>query len=238
MGSILIIHNDYDIDPALQKILKQEYTVHVAQDTWEGLDIIDENHIDIFVIMSNNHFETTIENFLKELRKIRSDVTPIIFISKKSTEALNLEILKNGGWYFIEYPIDNQAFLIMIKNAMKIANALDDRMILLKKKRHTYPYQVKNIIRIQRSRDRYIKVYSRNILTHIEETEEFFYDAPLSNFPIEHGIEKQLKQAYQSWLVNISEIKKINEPDMELEMINGTKVPLSRKYSENFGIKK
>ena len=209
------------------------YKVYLAKDAWEGLDIIDENYIDIFAIVSNDHIEKSTWDFLNELHKEREKITPIIFVSEKPSEDLNANIYKYG-WYFIPHPIDHTDFMTLTKRVMKVANGLDDKVIELKKNRHYYTYKVKNITRIQRTRAKHIKVFSRDDVTHAEEEEEFFYEFPLHRFIEDHDIEKYMKQAQQSWLVNASEVKIVNPTDMELVLRNKAVVPTSKNYIDNF----
>ena len=234
MGSILIITNNYEIDPELLELLEKEYRIHIASDTWDGLNIIDEHHIDTFAIMSNDYIEKSIMDLLIELAASRSIATPVIFISENPRETLQSKVNKSGSWYLIEYPLNHGDFMTMIRNTMIIANALNDRSITIRKKRIPYTYKVRNISRIKRTKDRYIKIYSRNPITLIEEEEEFFYEFPLPEFLKEYGIEKEIKQAQQSWLVNASEIKEVRKADMELVLANGIVIPTSKKYINNF----
>lgn len=233
MGSILIIKNDYEFDPELLKRLEQDYRIHFSKDAWDALDIISENYIDIFAIISNDHHEASIEDFFRELEATRSDATPIILISEKPSKDLQSKAHQKG-WYLIGYPINHQHFISAIKRSTIIANALDDRIIILEKRGHKYPYKIRNISRIQRTKNRYIKVYSRNAITLVEEEEEFFYEHPLYEFPKHYDIEGQIKQAQQSWLVNVSEIKEIRITDTELVLHSGVVVPTSKNYIKNF----
>ena len=234
VGSILFIKNNYEIDPELLKQLEKDYKTYIVIDTWEGLDIISDHHIDTFIFMSDNHIEKSTHEFLDELHKERTKFTPIIFISKQPNDDLHKNLYENSSWNFISYPINHEKFIRMIKNSMAMADFLDDRIIVLEKSGHEYRYNIRNISRIQRSRDRHIKIYSRNSETGIEDAEEFFYDHPLHKFPKHHGIQKQIKQAYQSWLVNTSNVKEVRITDTELVLNNGVVVPTSRKYITNF----
>ena len=234
VGSILFVKNNYEIDSELLKRLEKDYKTYVAIDTWAGLDIISEQHIDTFIFMSDNHIEKSTQNFLKELYTERSQLTPIIFVSEKPDKALQSKINKSNSWYFTPYPIHHEDFIEIVKNSMVMATLLDDKSIILKKSGHEYHYNIRDISRIQRSKDKHIKVYSRNAETGIKNTEEFFYNYPLHKFSKHHNIEKQIKQAHQSWLVNASKVKEIRVADTELVLTDGTVVPTSRKYINNF----
>ncbi|MCL1990172.1 MAG: LytTR family transcriptional regulator DNA-binding domain-containing protein [Defluviitaleaceae bacterium] len=233
-GSILFITNNHEIEPTLLKQLEKAYKVYLASDTWDGIDMMNENHIDAFAIMSNWHIEPVTENLLEELRKTRSKFTPTIFISKQPSDDLNTRLYTRSGWYFSVYPIHQERFMTIVSDAMELAHSVDDKTIKLKKNRDEYPYKVRNISRIKRSRHRCIKIYSQNPITGVEEEEEFFYDLPLATFLKNNGIEKYIKQSHQSWLVNVSKVKEVRTADTELVLFDGTVVPTSKKFIVNF----
>lgn len=236
LGSVLIIKNNYEIDLKLLKQLEKSDKIYMAVDAWEGLDIIDEHYIDIFVILSINPIEKSTWEFLSELYNSRSRITPIIFVAEQPSENLQSEINKNGNWYFIKYPLHHQDFISIIKNAMLIANVLDDKGFVLTKDGLPYAYQIKHISRIERNKHRYIKIYHRNPLSQIEETEEFPYKKSLDYFLEEYHLTKYIKQASQSWLVSVAEVKEIRTVNNKKELIltNGTVIPTSRIYLKNF----
>ena len=237
MKSILIIKDNEVIDPDFPVELETLYKVYFAQDAREGLDIINEYYIDLFVIMSGDHTKRSIKNFLKELYSKRSKFTPIIFIAEKPSKTLQSKLYTRSGWCFIKYPIERENFSIVIKNATEMASLFDDdKYIVLTKnmRREKHVYKVIDITRIQRSKPSYIKVYSRNALTSVEEEKEFFYRESLQKFLEDYDIGKRFKQAQQSWLVNISEVKKIRKADLTLILNNGVEVPTSKKYIANF----
>ena len=235
MGSVLLIKNNYSVDEELLEQLREKYKIHLANDAWDGLNVIDENNIDVFVIFSGNHTEPSTKDFIKGLHQEGFDVVPIIFISEKQSEELLADMNKMGYWYFISYPVDYKDFKTVLKRAMNIAEAFDKKSIMLKKQRHLYTYKVRDISRIQRSsKNRHIIVYSRDPITGIEKKEEFFFEYPLHYFIKRHGLEKYIKQAQKGWLVHASEVVKIKTDDMELVLRCGTVIPTSKKYIDNF----
>ena len=233
MGSLLIIENNYKIDPKLQKLLEKVYRTYIVKDPWDGLNIIGEHHIDMFAVMSDDHRERFTEDFFRELEATRSDAISIILISETPTIAIQSKA-NEKGWYLIKYPIDHQQLINALKRAMIVANALNDRVIVFYKGGHRYPYQLKHITRIQRSRNRSVKVYSQNPDKPVEEVEEFFFKYPLSEFSKYYDVERYIKQAHQSWLVNTSAVREVRAPDLELVLSNGRVVPTSKNYIENF----
>jgi len=237
VGSILIIKNSYEIDPKLLELLEAEHQVYIESETWGGLDVIDEHHIDVFVVMSDDHVELSIWEFLKAAREGRSRFTPIIFISKQQNDVLQSEINKRGSWYFLLFPVNQEDFLTIVEDSMEMVGMLDEKTIILEKSGHAYPYKVKDISRVERTPKRRIKIYSQKPGTNEEEEEEFFFDEPLEEFIKIHGIGTQIKKAYQSFLVNASHVKEVRKVDKELVLRNGVVVPTSKKFIDNFVLK-
>ena len=233
LGSVLIVNNDRKFDSTLLKWLEQNYKIYFATDGWDALDIISEYHIDVPIVMSDDHHEAFIEEFFKELEATRSAAMPVILISANPNPPLQAKAHQKG-WYLIKAPIEHQLFIDVINRTMIVADALNDKTLILEKNSHKYPYKVKNITRIQRSRDRCINVYSLNPATLVEEVKEFSFKSTLAQFPKQYNIEKYFKQAQQSWLVNASMVKEIRTVDMELVLFDGTVVPTSKKFIENF----
>lgn len=235
MESILLITNNYEIDPELQALLEQNYKIFIAKNTSSGLAILAEEYIDVFIIMSDHYIEEGNQDFVMQLYSEldRPKVTPIIFSSTELSEELNADILKYG-WDFVPYPLHYDYLMLILKKAMIIANTISDQTIFLKKSAREYRYKVKNILRIERSRNRHVKVHSRNPLTQEMEVEEFYFEFPLGQFIKRHGIKRYLVQSQQSWIVNVTEIKIVDPVYMMLIMLDGTAVPTSLKFVGNF----
>ena len=235
MGSILIIKNNYEVDPELLKLLKQSYKVHLAEDAWHGQDILSENYIDVSIIASDDHIEKSTWDFINELHRDRLETTPIIFISKKLNEQLSTELLERGGWFFLSYPIDKEKFLAILKNqAMAMAQVYNTKGIILKKSRESYHYKIKDISRIERTTSKSIAVYTFNSHTLEETKKEFRYEFSLVGFLKLHNIENFFTQASQSCLVNTAEVEVVKGSTMELVLRCGASVPVSRNYIKNF----
>lgn len=233
MESILIIKNEYEIKLSVQEQLEQDYKVYFADDTWGGLDAIEEKHIDIFVVGSDGHDTDPVWDFIKELHLNRWEATPIIFISKEPADNLYKKA-NNYGWYLLSYPVDSENFTTVVKRAMVVATALNEKFITLKKDGHDYKFNVKDITHIHRKRDKYITIYSYDPMTHIEHENEFYFGFALSYFLKRYEITKYIKQTHRSWLVNNSQVKSINRKDMEITLRCGVTIPTSRKYISDF----
>lgn len=128
----------------------------------------------------------------------------------------------------------------MIKELMTIINALDEKIITLKKDGMLYSYNARNLSRVQRVDRRYIRIYRQEAPYSPDEGETFFYVGSLANFITDLGLEKYLKQANRSWLVNPSVINNINRASDRIELVlkNNEVVPTSRNHVKKFQIKK
>jgi len=235
MERILIIKNNHDLDVELQRQLEESYQIHLAKDAFEGQTIINKNYIDVSIIISDNHIEEDTWSFIKMLHVEQSELSPIIFISNEVSKELQAHLCVTYGWFFTSSPIEHEILMEIISKAMEIAQVINEKSIRLKKKKghsFAYKYKLKDISRIERSRDRTIKIYASN--SFYGEELEFFYPFPLQEFLVEHGIEKEFKQAHQSWLVNVSHVRKIFLTDLKLILADGTVVPSSRKFIGQF----
>ena len=237
MRSALIILNNYVIDPELLLILKKMWRVYVADNTWDGQTIMEKNHMDIFIIFSDDHINQVTWRLIKEIHKKRSRMTPIIFVAEKQSEDLISPLADYGGWYFEPYPLDHQKMLKKLDYAMEDADVLHTKAIRLKKRNEVYDFKIKHVIYVERIEAKRIRVCFYNPATLVEETEEFYDALGLSSFTKRHGIESYMKQTHQSWLVNTSFIRKLQtrgKSIYEIILLNGTNIPTGRKHIENF----
>lgn len=234
MESLLFVKNNYEIDPELLKQLRKEFALYISSNTFEAFDVVNDHCI--FIIMIDHSIDEFTRSFLEEIYNARSLSTPIIFISKNPSEDFKSEVNRNSGWNLVDFPINQQEFMLLIKNEMRIAIALNEKIISLEKNGMVYIYNVRNISRIERSRRRYIKVYCSTPTTFINEEEEFYFDEPLYNFPTKFNIQDRIKHIHQSWLVNTSYIARIRKSDREIDLNIGITLPLSLKFMKNLKI--
>jgi len=231
---ILFIRNNYEIDSKLLELLKKDYKVSIVGDADDAQVIIREKYIDVFVIASDNHIEENTWKFFKELHKNRSEMTPIIFISKQEPNQILNSNLYVYNWYFMPCPIDHSLFSTLMERVMITARTLNDKSIVLMRNRIYHPFKVVDVSRINRSKPRHITLYSDNPQKGKEDEEEFFYRGPLSDFPKKYGVEMFFKQASQSWIVNVNYVKEINPTDMIITLKNGIEIPTSENYIHHF----
>ena len=232
MGSILIIKNNNEIEANIEKALEKDYKIYVVNELWDGLDILDANHIDVFVIIFDGYFDEKIWDFIKEVHTKYLETTPFIFVSEKPNEKL-YETIAEYPWYHISYPINYERFLTVIKRAVRFADNLDDKMVILKKNSADYYYKAKFVTSVQRKRDKYVTVSScEPQISH--EKQEYSFKYPLADFITRHQLTKYLTQVHQSWLVNKEQIIKVSKTDMDLELKCGTRVPIGPNFIEQF----
>jgi len=238
MDSILIIEKNYKFDPQLQVKLEKENRLYFAKDIHDAIEIIEEHYIDIFVIMSETHIDLPTEKFLQTLYETRPIITPIIFIAENPDETLYSKVSQTGGWYLLKFPIDRHDFLNVVQNITEIANLIEVKNIQILKNGAVFPYSIKDIIRIERSRNKHINVFSHGLKPGTEEVNEFFYAPPLAQFISDHNLGRWVKKAHQSWLVKVSEIKEVRPTEMVLILKNGKVIPTSRRHINTFRPKK
>jgi len=232
LGNILIIKNDYVMDPELLSSLKQTYQVDLVEDVADGIDTLsdDESYHDIFVIMSKKHIDETTEEFLQKLAQARTMMTPVIFVSEEQNKALISGVSRKSSWYFSEYPIDHEVFMEIMEDAMILANMSEDKSIVFERNGLKYPVKQSHIFCIERNGARKIKIYVQDQRTLDIKIMEFSYRASLSKLIEEHGIGKWFKQAQQSWLVNMNWVRDIDKNKMVITLINGTVISTSKLF--------
>lgn len=238
MGRILMIQNNYSIEPELQKQLEEKYLVHTTLDSKEATNMIDETYFDIFIIMLDDHIDNSTWFFLDELRTIQDVHTPVVFMIQAPSDDLQSALYRNGSWSAIPQTINHQDFMVAISEQIRIAYKICDKIITLEKDGYRYPYRVRDISYIERSGDRKITVYGSHMVDPLETKVEFSYSPGLDKFLVDFGIEREIKQAHQSWLVNTSKVRKARTADMKLILDDGTIIPTSRKHISKFQKKK
>jgi len=231
--NILLIKNNHNIDPKIQKLLAKDYTIYIVENVGDALKTVKEKYIDVFIILTTDFIQEGNLDFVQQVYEKQSNVTPFIFSAAALTEDLDVARFKYG-WDFIPYPIEIEYFLPMLKKAMIIARTLNEQVIVLKKNAVQYRFNVSEIVRVNRIRNRYIRVYWRNPENNEIETEDFFFEFPLGQFITRLEVGKHLVQSHQSWIVNLAEVKIVDPIKMVLIMIDGTIVPTSQKFVRNF----
>ncbi|MCL2558963.1 MAG: LytTR family transcriptional regulator DNA-binding domain-containing protein [Turicibacter sp.] len=236
MESILIVTNDYIVEPEVLELLAKDYHVLVASDEVDEFDIIDKTHIDVFMIMSEKHINDATWDLFCELDRRGRELTPVIFVSETLDEELNARILQTGYQYFTHFPFDHDELIGILKNAMLLASKFYEKVVILEKNRIEFHHPVKRITHIKKIEKRWVRIFY--LEGNEEKSDDYPYDAPLGDFPKRHGVEHHLKQAHQSWLVNPAYIKAASRVDTEITLETGSKVPIGGKFLSDFTKKK
>lgn len=117
-NKILIAEDETDLAKALQKILEiNSYSVSLAQNGKEALDILKENSFDVIVLdimMPVMDGVTT----LKNIRKIGLD-TPIILLTAKSSTDDKVLGLDSGANDYITKPFETKELLARIRSLIR-----------------------------------------------------------------------------------------------------------------------
>jgi len=230
-GRILLIQNRLKIHFVIRELLEKNYQVHTAIDAEQASTVIDKNYFDMLIIFLDDHIDESTWFLIDELHAEQSVFTPIIFVVNEESEALKETLMHNRRWSAIPFTMIPKHFMTVVASTMQIAQDIFvDKSFMLKRKGHRYLYKAKDILLIRRGKGRNLQLYLRED----GKVEEFYSKHSLETFAQHYGIEKFLKQASQSWLVNIDEIVFIDTIEWEITLKNGTKIPTSRNYIDNF----
>lgn len=235
MGSVLIVTNNYSIDPELiEKMEEEKHTVHLVKDTCAASEIIDKRYFDGFIMITDDPLSEENKEFLDKLQKQHIKGTMIVFISKKRSLSLQDDIRNYIGGHLLAYPVNQEELIELMSWSMELASAIDTKKIILRKRWKLYPYRVKDIFAVERTEKRHIKIhYCDPDKPHIVKTEEFFYRFSLKSFIKKHGLEKHMRLVQNAWLVNLSKVKMVDPTAEWLVLINGMVVPTTKKFIED-----
>lgn len=120
---ILIIDDDTAVQASLNLMLKQEgYQVKVSKSPQEGLQYLSDFPIDLVLLDMNFSNNTSGEEGLKTLQRIRqiAPQIPVILITGWATVPLAVEGMKIGASDFIGKPWDNQQLLQTVKTTLSL----------------------------------------------------------------------------------------------------------------------
>jgi len=132
MTSILIIDDERAIRNSLKEILEYEkYNVEVAEDGFQGLDLLNKTKFDIILCDIKMPEMDGIE-VLEKIQELEDDI-PVIMISGHGNVDNAVEAIKKGAFDFIEKPIDLNRLLITIRNATDKSVLITETKVLKKK---------------------------------------------------------------------------------------------------------
>ena len=233
MESILIVGNGGEVASTLAALLEENYCTYLAIDLHDGEEIIAEYHIDIFILMIDDDIDEKTWTFIKKIHYQHLTTIPFIFISKNPSKTF-YETLSEYPWYHLVEPVNHEKLLTIIQRAILQVSGFNDKVITLRKNRQLYQHEVKDIVMVERQRQKYITIYSHHSETQAIKETEYFFAHSLSDFIKTYRLDKFLQQTHQSWLVNKAQIKKLNLETSEIILRYGKKAPVSRKYLKDF----
>jgi len=230
-GSILVVRNNHKLNLELQSQLEKDYRTHAVRNSEQASKLIDKNYFDVVIIMLNDDIDESTWFFLDELQEGQSVFTPVIFVVKQESENLQETLIRNRRWSTLPYSLDAERFMIAVVATMEMAqDVFVDKSFAMKRRGRRYLYRAQDVLRVRRSRGRSVELYLRET----DKAEEFYFKYPLDEFAKRYGVEKFIKQASQSWLINIDEILFIDTVEWEIVLVDGTKIPTSKNYVGNF----
>ena len=131
MNHILVI----DDEPGIRNVLKdvfedEDYRVSLAEDGYQGLDILAENGVDLVIL------DVWLPNVggidvLKKIKETHSD-TEVVMISGHANVGLAVQAVKIGAFDFLEKPLSLEKTLTVAKNALKMRNLQSENRTLKK----------------------------------------------------------------------------------------------------------
>jgi len=127
---ILVIDDDIAVTTSLSLLLKQAgYQVQTAADAGGALKLINEIAFELIVMDMNFSMETSGEEGLQLLTKIKSTLPqiPVILITAWGSIPLAVEGMKAGAADFISKPWNNELLLQSIKTALSLSSQRPDR---------------------------------------------------------------------------------------------------------------
>lgn len=118
MISILVVEDDKHTRKLMKTILKRQgYSVFVAEDGVQGMEVLDNHHIDLIILdvmMPNmDGFE-----FAKELREGECMI-PILMVTAKQLQEDKIKGFVAGADDYMTKPIDTEEMLLRIKALLR-----------------------------------------------------------------------------------------------------------------------
>lgn len=118
MISILVVEDDKHTRKLMETILKRQgYSVFVAEDGVQGMEVLDNHHIDLIILdvmMPNmDGFE-----FAKELREGECMI-PILMVTAKQLQEDKIKGFVAGADDYMTKPIDTEEMLLRIKALLR-----------------------------------------------------------------------------------------------------------------------
>ena len=153
MISILVVEDDKHTRKLMETILKRQgYSVFVAEDGVQGMEVLDNHHIDLIIL---DVMMPEIDGFML-CNKIREKYTfPIIFATAKVEEIDKINGLMIGADDYVTKPFQPLELIARVKaqlrrsqkynNSNQKENVIDFRGILINKDTHEFYFNEKKV---------------------------------------------------------------------------------------------
>ena len=132
MISILVVEDDKHTRKLMETILKRQgYSVFVAEDGVQGMEVLDNHHIDLIILdvmMPNmDGFE-----FAKELREGECMI-PILMVTAKQLQEDKIKGFVSGADDYMTKPIDTEEMLLRIKALLRRSQIFLSKKLILER---------------------------------------------------------------------------------------------------------
>lgn len=132
MFHILVVDDDKNTRRLMKAVLESEnYTVYVAENGEDALQVMDSNHIDL-VVLDIMMPKMDGYEFTKELRNANNDL-PILMVSAKQLPEDKKKGFLVGTDDFMTKPVDEEEMLLRIKALLRRARIISERKIVFGK---------------------------------------------------------------------------------------------------------
>ena len=125
MHNVLIIDDDFAVQTSLSLLLNQNnYETVTASNPVEALEVIKEEKLELIILDMNFTMETTGEEGLELLKKIKQLLPsiPVILITAWGSISLAVEGMKAGAADFITKPWNNLHFMQSVRTALSLSS--------------------------------------------------------------------------------------------------------------------
>lgn len=198
---------------------QQPHTVSTAASKSELLDILKSVDVDIIFmdIIFSSQKETGID-IIKEIQKSHPDII-VVFVSGHDT--YHEYVYEAEHIYFLKKPYNAHHFKNALDKAVSKSRAAKSDFFILRTRSAVEKFRYGDILYFESS-GHIVNIYFS------DGSVQQIHGVKLSD--MEKGISKQyLSRCHQSYIVNISKIKKIEKNTVYLD--NGDEVPVSKRYA-------
>lgn len=122
-NKILIVDDEIKITRALKFLLEDEFDVYTSNEYKDALKIFSTEEI-YFVLLDLRLRDASGLDLMSEFLKIRPE-TVVIIMTAYSTIENSIKAIKEGAYYFVTKPIDNDQLLLLLDQAGKKLDMLD-----------------------------------------------------------------------------------------------------------------